>query len=429
MLHHRLWAVLLLVSMFWTSGGHAQECPASRLTPNHQAYIVASEGLAFYRELGDDATDMQSIANGEVISVFLTNQCIDGKLWAHIVYSERIGWVVEWDSASDSTFIDPVMMPDSVITESGTITSMAWLPDGGLMLGTNEGLERHPAVEPALIDPEGRLTVLTHPDLPNILATATAWGLVRIYDLTTAEIVYEAVYGTGEDMGIEGNVTDVVGFNEDASRLLVQTPDSVMLLDTATWREIWSYPISLNKSAYSPDGRWIAFADYARFNAAQPNITQIQLLEVETETLYGLSREDLVTTLFSLSFASDSQTLFAGDNKGNIQSWSVEDQALTNITRTTLGDSEYRFVNAIRDLPQDNWVLAAIRTASFSSISDDEIVVYQDGVLVGRWTTEEPFEAAQAIAVSPDGTQLAILLDGVVWVESVETFKANIHPE
>lgn len=429
MFQHRLWVALLLVSMFCTSTLSAQDCPSSRLKANHQAYVVSPEGINFYGELGDEATISQIIADGEVISIYEANECVDGKLWAYILYAGRIGWVIEWDAANDAYVIDPVPMPDNVVTSESIIISVAWLPNGELIFGTNNGLESTETGLIDTIDSTGSVNVLTHPALPNLVATATGWGLVRIYDLTANEVLYEAVYGTGEDMGIEGNVTDVVGFNEDGSRLFVQTPDAVMLLDTATWEEVWSYPISLDKSAYSPDGRWVAFAGYGQFEPALPNDTQIQLLEIETGTLYPLSREDLATTLFSFSFSSDSQTLFAGDNKGNIQAWSVEDQILTDIARTTLDESEYRFITDIRDLPQDNLILAAVRTASFNSISDDEIVVYQDGTLLGRWTTEQPFEAARGIVISPDGTQLAILLDHLVWLESVETFKANIQAD
>lgn len=429
MFQHRLWVALLLVSMFCTSTLSAQDCPSSRLKANHQAYVVSPEGINFYGELGDEATISQIIADGEVISIYESNECVDGKLWAYILYAGRIGWVIEWDAANDAYVIDPVPMPDNVITAESIIISAAWLPNGELIFGTNNGLESTETGLIDTIDSTGSVNILTHPALPNLVATATGWGLVRIYDLTANEVLYEAVYGTGEDMGIEGNVTDVVGFNEDGSRLFVQTPDAVMLLDTATWEEVWSYPISLDKSAYSPDGRWVAFAGYGQFEPTVPNDTQIQLLEIETGTLYPLSREDLATTLFSFSFSSDSQTLFAGDNKGNIQAWSVEDQILTEIARTTLDESEYRFITDIRDLPQDNLILAAVRTASFNSISDDEIVVYQDGTLLGRWTTEQPFEAARGIVISPDGTQLAILLDHLVWLESVETFKANIQAD
>lgn len=432
MLRQWFLAILLLVSIFSTFTVRAQECPASRLTPYHRAYIAATDGVAFYTERADDSTYKETIANGEILDVFITDQCIDGKLWVHVVYANSVGWVVEWDSTHDTYVIDPVIMPDNVITESGSISSVAWLPDGGLIFGTNSGVIQHGNPESTLIDSEEFSAVSTHPALPNFLATAAVWGLIRIYDLSTNEIQHETVYGFGgPDVGIIGNITAVVGFNEDASRVLIQTPDSVILLDTSTWQEVWSYAIPLEKSAYSPDGRWIAFAGYVPFEPEQPNLTQIQLLEVETGEIYGLSREDLATVIFSFRFSSDSQTLFAGDNKGNLQAWSVEDKTLTNIASTTLGDDEYRFINDIVDLPQDNLILVAVRTASFgSSDSDDEIVVYQDdGTLVGRWTTEQPFAGAYAIVPSPDGTQLAIILDNVVWVESVETFKANIHAE
>lgn len=422
-----LWIVVgaLCVAFALPPAVQAQECPPSNLIVGQQARITEGNANRFRDEPNRNARIISEIAGGTVIRIVDINVCADGVLWARIIHDEKIGWTAE--ALNGDVFVTPIQPPERAWIIPELSTTLAWSSTGEVAVAFSNGIVLFDS-DDAELTTTRQIAELAFdrlvfsPSNPTILAASAGYGVVQIWDIEQASLLYQSVLGSGADMLIEGNLTEIVGFSADGTRLLIQEPEALVILDTASWTETWRYEVSLDLSAFSPDGQWIVWTNYGDFNAP------LTLLNVNDEQVRQAPRLPNQSTIFSLRFSPDGQTIVASDNKGALQSWSLEtlENRLLYQLPILYTDSIYLFVNDLH-YSADGALLLAGTGKYPPTPGTAELWLFNDNQAL-RWRPSDTFEQVRQILFSSDGTQLLILADSTLLIRSLDELLLNATP-
>jgi WD40 repeat protein len=192
------------------------------------------------------------------------------------------------------------------------------------------------------------------------------------------------------------------------------------LLDTATGDQItafippdWSngevaYMGAMNLTL-SPDGALFGIYD---------GLVRLLPVDAATETPTDLDRDVIEAFVTALDFSPDSQNLIVGDGDGNLQMWNVETLERTSFIR---GEQRSTSSNQVNDV-----LFAADNSVVYTAESDPHAVVRafsaETLTTVNALDFGPSTSAAVALALSPDGTQLAVVVNETVRIIDTATF-------
>lgn len=416
---------IFLLSLALPATAQAQECIPSGLVKNQYARITEGSANRLREEPNREARLIGEIPGGSTVQVLSTNQCTGNILWALVIYDNKIGWTAE--AIGNDVFVLPIPPTEGTLNLDAYILDVAWSGgrialatsgDGFLVLNDSDLNAAPLKLSSGRID---RLHI--SPSNLDIVAVSSGYGLLEVWDVAQGTLLYQNVLGDPNALGIVGNVTEVVGFSADGTRLLVQEPEDFVLLETSNWQEVWRYPLVVDQSAFSLDGSWIAYGNYDDdFNF------RFSLMDAVSQTISPTADvSEKFEVLFSISFSPDGRDLFVGDNRGNIERIPLTDGLPTqSLASPSLAEDDYIFVSDFAFSPEGNMMAVAMSDRSGQGQPRAEVQLYQQNQLLGVWRDATPIQAVNALTFSPDGTQLALVIDGTVALKSLFDFTAQL---
>ena len=273
----------------------------------------------------------------------------------------------------------------------------------------------------------------------------TAWGVARVWDTITTEIIAEMQYNNG---------TNAAAHSPDGKYVAISHRDrriTVWDVDTATVKHVLGGAFWNNSVTFSPDSRLVAAVTYSFL---------IRIWDVETGGLIAELRErdesaGLLFSFSSVRFSPDGRWLAAAGSRGRsgarirtIAIWETQGYTLQHVVD---GLTEtYGFNSSVEFSPDSRWIVGytgrpdykikfwniettevdlelpagEVRTAGFSpdgrwfttSIRGPDGDIYAPGVQIWEIQTQrlvvELPRPYQRIIFSPDGITVAVALEG-----------------
>jgi WD40 repeat protein len=342
------------------------------------------------------------------------------------------GKILAW-SLDDHT-IQLVRVADQQVlhTLSGhtdLVTKLRFSPDGDLLISASH--DRWVRVwdmqgeELRAFQPQGEvLGIGISPD-GRALATVLFDGPVKLWNLETLEIIKD-IGGTG------GFDTSDAYFSPDGQLLAADLASGLYLWRISDGSLVWDEPINSMAVAFSPDGRYLAYADIA-------DQYRIKLITSDgSQVLYTIDSGHL-GAVWELFFSPDSQLLLSIDG-GEIRIWNVADGSLRYIGKAAcpsgpgtpeppssiptpticldeaaqaLPVSPRQTPLEVRFLDNGNlwvWQEDAPKAVQISSTRDVQSFYFSPDGQVIAFTRGKPFGQIELWAINRDGTDLRRLV-------------------
>ena len=218
----------------------------------------------------------------------------------------------------------------------------------------------------------------------------THWGIVRVWNTVTTEIIAEIQYDNG---------SYAVAFSPDGKYVGIAHADrriTVWDVDTVTVKHVlpgagWNRAIT-----FSPDSRLVAAVTFSPV---------IRVWNVETgEKIAELEERDVSISYGALRFSPDGKW-FAGAGNNIIVIWETEGFTLQHFIRGLSATNGY--INSLEFDPDSRWI------AGYTGRPEYEIKFWN--IETEEIDLELPTGTAQTVGFSPDGRWFATSIYGPDW--------------
>lgn len=394
-------ALILSASRFY-----AQDCPKPRLEIGGQGRVTPGEPNRMRSTPSTAGEQVGEIPAGSVFDVLDGPECADGFLWWHVEFDGVIGWTAEGNS--DAYFAEPIGLTG--------VSAVAWSADGErIAVGISNGVylfntDDFDALPTLLLEGSVVDDLAFNPVAANLLAVrqqGSEYPSATLYDVTTGEERYSIV--PERPAATFNSLT----FTADGTRIALNSDGFIEVHEPEASRMIFSFqlqvdpPISIG--TISPDGLLLG--------AYNGDSVAVMPVGSTRDSLIYFDRETVDAAVLAMAFSPDNQNLVVGDEAGNLQKWEVATGERTSFIRGERSTSS----NRINDLLFD-----AANTMIYTAESDPHAVIRAFNAQTLATANALDFgpgtSAALAVAISPDGTQLAVAVDNTVRIVDIATF-------
>jgi WD40 repeat protein len=361
--------------------------------------------------------------------------CLDGINWWRVEAGDVEGWTAE--GADGEYFLESVpIVPTSTPAFLPLPASYAldWSSDGAyIAVGTAEGVfifDAHNWQTPPVqfLTEYGVTSVAFNPAAPNLLAVNPE-GIeeigVRIIDVETgenAQFLFKLELFPDVSQGLR---IQELTFTNDGTKLGMNSNYRLSVLELESGSSIYDIRprdygngdiqfVGFTTTAISPNGEWMA-GEYPSEPTNFVFAFTIGTTETELLPIEGLTIQDTVTTI---AYSRESDRFVIGAANGNLRMWTVPDFEYTSFIRGERSTTSNR-INDVAFSPTEPILvtaesdpLAVVRVFDAYTLEQLEATVLEDTV-----------GGARALVFSPDGTQLAVLVDDTVLILDTTTFE------
>jgi hypothetical protein len=341
--------------------------------------------------------------------------CADGIQWWQVDASGAVGWTAE--GVDGDYFVEMLALvptPTPAYIGLNEAQAIAWSADGArIAVGTRDGLylfdAGDPDAEPELLLPGVEVFELAfHPENPDLIAVAQYDDenfSASLLNLSDGEVVLPLA--PARPVGVLSGLT----FSADGALLALNSAGQATVIDLedseATFAVLppdWSngevaYMGAMDLTL-SADGTLLGIYD---------GVVRALPVGGEITELIEFDRDMIEDTVLALAFSPDATRLIVGDVAGNLQMWEVETGERTSFIRgersnTSNAVEDLRFTaDGARLITAESDPNAVVR--AFDALTLQQVDVLDFGTETAR---------ARALAFSPDGAQLAVIVDDTV---------------
>lgn len=389
----------------------AQDCPEPRLEIGGRGRVTPGLPNRIRTLPSTSGEQIGEIPAGSVFDVLAGPECAEGFLWWNIAFGGLVGWTAEGNA--DGYFAEPVTLSYVGLPNAKAV---AWSADGTrIAVGTSDGVYLFDtgdfAAPPTLFLAGSQVDDLAfHPIAPHLLAVKQYVNerySAAVYDLEAGR--KRLILAPERPSGLVNSLT----FNVDAALVALNSAGFIEVYDTETGRTRYSFQLQadppMRLGAISPDGVLLAASDGAA--------VVVIPVGAGRDLLRYLDRETIDDTVLALTISPDNRGVLVGDAAGNLQLWNVTTGIYTSFIRSQRSNTSNR-VNDVLFNPNN--------TAIYTAESDPHAVIRSFNVQTLEALQTLDFgpdtNAAVALATSPDGTQLAVVVNDTVRIVDTATF-------
>lgn len=365
---------------------------------------------------GTSGTQIGQIDPLDIVQILEGPVCANGINWWRVDASGVVGWTaegVDGEYLLEMLALVPTATPPYIgIPHPLAIT---WSADGAtIAVGTlDNGVFLFDATDfdappTQILEDYTVPSLVFHPEQPNLMALNMNIDdnlTLNLIDAETGEVLLPIV--GDRPIGIINSAT----FSADGTQLGFNNGGTPTVIDPETGEQLFGIVLkdwSNGQVAYmgasrltlSPDGTLIGVYD-----------GRVRLVPVgdASETAIDLDRDVIDEVVLTLAFNPENNNLIVGDIAGNLQMWNAETLQRTSFIRGQRSNSSNRVNELVFDA--DGTVVvtaesdpnAVVRV--FNAVSLQQVDVLDFGPST---------DMARGLVFSPDGSQLAVLVDDTV---------------
>src|SRR5690606_29772147 len=210
----------------------------------------------------------------------------------------------------------------------------------------------------------------------------------------------------------------------DGQRLALNRSGTLSVVDPATGEQTYSvYPMDYTDgsiqfsgfatTAFSPDGQWVS----GTYPGGRSSIAFIGSYGATAAELVGIESVPIPDGITAIAFGPENDRVVMGDDRGNLRMWQLADFAYLSFIRGDRSTTS-NYINALAFSPSDSVIataesdpLAVVRIFDATKLTQTSAHILQN----------TPSSAVD-LAYNPDGTRLAVLVEGTVFILETETY-------